>query len=413
MRSRKRDDTFKLWLLSCLVFALGGINGGALGVVWIYIQADFGVTVSALGAMVTAATVGRTITSTVSGPIIGRFGIAWVMMGGVTIGAVSMLAFALAPSWLAIMLIALVSGFGSGVMGVGLNAFAAVNFSARSMNWLHGSFGIGTIIGPILVTTVVIDLAIDWRWIYVFFAGTRGLMFVLFYLTRDQWRISEARTKGAKSGQVGIRKTLRLPVMWLLVGAWLMATGNELVAGQYANSFLIDARGIEPKVAAAWVSIYWASLTVSRFVAGIIITRISSTSFMRLNNVVIMIGAGLLSLNLSPQTSLIGLALIGFSIAPFAPLMSSDTPRRVGSAHTANAMGLQFTGASLGMALLPWLGGVLAETVGLEVIPQFVFLIALITFFLYEGIVWRDFKRPLAAAPPVPRPLPPQGGKGG
>ena len=61
-----------------------------------------------------------------------------------------------------------------------------------------------------------------------------------------------------------------------------------------------------------------------------------------------------------------GLALIGFAIAPFAPLMSSETPGLVGSAHTANAMGLQFTGASLGMALLPWLGGILAETLGLE-----------------------------------------------
>ena len=74
--------------------------------------------------------------------------------------------------------------------------------------------------------------------------------------------------------------------------------------------------------------------------------------------------------------------------------MASGTPGLVGSAHTANAMGLQMTGASLGMALLPWLGGILAETVGLEIIPQFIFLIALVTFLLYEGIVWRDVRRP-------------------
>ena len=396
MRFASHDDAFKLWLLACLVFVLGGVNGGALGVVWIYIQDDFGVTLSALGAMVTAATVGRTITSTLSGPIIGRFGIAAVMMGGVSIGALSMLAFALAPSWLAVMFIALVSGFGSGVMAVGLNAFAAVNFSARRMNWLHGSFGIGTTIGPFLVTAVVIDLSLDWRWIYILFAGTRLLMFALFYLTRDRWSISEAKTKAARASHANMRQTLRLPVIWLLVGAWLLATGNELVAGQFANSFLIGARAIEPKTAAAWVSIYWASLTVSRFVAGFVITRVSSSSFMRLNNVSIMFGALLLSLNLSPLASLIGLALIGFSIAPFAPLMASDTPGRVGGAHIANAMGLQFTGASLGMALLPWLGGILAEAVGLEVIPQFVFFIALITFILYEGIVWLDYKKPVA-----------------
>lgn len=377
---------------------MGGVNGGALGVVWIYIQADFGLTVSALGAMVTAATVGRTITSAFSGPIIGRFGIAKVMMGGLAIGAVSMLAFALAPSWLAVMLIALGSGFGSGVLAVGLNAFAAVNFSARRINWLHGSFGIGTTIGPFVVTTIVLDFALDWRWIYVIFAGTRLLMFALFYLTRAQWRISEAKTKGLRSSHARMRLTARLPIMWLLAAAWLMATGNELVAGQFANSFLIDARSLEPKAAATWVSIYWASLTFSRFLAGFIITRISSRSFLRLNNIGVMIGAVLLAINLSPFASLLGLALIGFAIAPFAPLMASETPARLGSAHTANAMGLQFTGASLGLALAPWLGGVLAETAGLEIIPRYVFALGLITFFLFEAIVWRDVKRPVAKA---------------
>ena len=397
MRSRKRDDSFKLWLICCSIFAIGGLGAGVLGVVWIYIEADFGVTLSALGAMLTAATVGRTISSSVSGPIIGRFGIAPVMMGGACIGFFSQLGLALSPSWPMFMMAALGHGLGAGVMGVGLNAFAAVHFNARRMNWLHGSFGIGSTIGPFLVTAIVIDFGIDWRWIYALFAGSRILMLLLFYLTRGQWRISEVKSRGEPEAHFSMRQTLRLPVIWLMVGAWLMATGNELVAGQYANSFLIEARGIAPKVAAAWVSVYWASLTVSRFFAGFIITWISNISFMRLNNVVMMFGAGLLASNLSPLTSLFGLALIGFAIAPFAPLMASDTPGLVGSAHTANAMGLQFTGASLGMAVLPWLGGMLAETVGLEVIPQFVFLIALVTFVFYEGIVWRDFKRPVVA----------------
>lgn len=396
MRSRLANESGDLWIVSCFIFAVSGLGAGTLGVVWIYIEADFDVTLSALGAMLTAATLGRTTTSMIAGPIIGRFGIGWVMMGGAFIGIFSQLGLALSLSWPMFMVAAVGHGFGSGVMGVGLNAFGAVHFSARRMNWLHGSFGIGSTLGPFLVTTIVIDFAIDWRWIYALFASTRVLMFVVFYVTREKWRIGEAKTNGATRAHASMRKTMRLPVLWLMVGAWLMATGNELVAGQFANSFLIGARAIEPKAAATWVSIYWASLTISRFFTGVVITRISSSSYLRLNNISIMVGAGLLSLNLSPQMSLLGLALIGFSIAPFAPLMTSNTPALVGSGHTANAMGLQLTGASLGMALLPWLGGILAETVGLEIIPQYVFLIALITLLLYEGILWRDFKRPKA-----------------
>ena len=396
MKSKRLDDTFNLWILSSLVFAVGGVGAGTLGVVWIYMQADFGVTLSALGVMLTVATVGRTITSTVSGAIIGRFGIAWVMMGGAIVGAFSQLGLALAPSWPVFIIAALGHGFGSGVMGVGLNAFAAVHFSARRMNWLHGSFGIGSTIGPFLVTIIVIDLGFDWRLIYGFFALTRVLMFLMFYLTRHQWRINGSNRTGAKDSQASMRQTLSLPIIWLMVGAWLMATGNELVAGQFANSFLIEARSIEPKVAGAWVSAYWASLTLSRFFAGFVITRISNGVYLRINTVCVMLGAALLWADLSQLASLLGLAMIGFAIAPFAPLMASDTPGRVGNSHTANAMGIQFTGASLGMALLPWLSGVLAETFGLEVIPQFVFIIALSTFALHEAIMWREMRHPLA-----------------
>ena len=228
MRSRLVDDTSKLWMVSCIIFAIGGLGAGTLGVVWIYIEADFDVTLSALGAMLTAATIGRTITSMISGPIIGRFGIGWVMMGGAFIGIFSQLSLALSLSWPMFMVAAVGHGFGSGVMGVGLNAFGAVHFSARRMNWLHGSYGIGSTIGPFLVTTIVIDLAIDWRWIYALFAGTRVLMFVVFYLTRDRWRIGEGDKEWRRERATpACGRLCACPSCGCWRGAWLMATGNE------------------------------------------------------------------------------------------------------------------------------------------------------------------------------------------
>ena len=392
MRAR---DTSRLYLLACLVFLVGGISGSAIGVVWIYVQADFNVTLSALGALVTAATLGRLLTSSGSGPLINRFGIAFVMMAGLCTTAASMIGFALAQSWLMVMAVAFGSGVGAGVMATGLNAFAAVHFSARQMNWLHGSYGVGSTIGPLLITFIVIDLGLDWRWAYVVFTLIRLGLLLLFWRTRQQWRLSEARAGESSRRHAALGQTLRLPIIWLMVGTFVLATGVELVAGQFATSFFIDARGLDAKVAGNWVSMYWASLTIGRFASGAIITRINNGLYLRLNGLGIMLGAGLLAANLSPLSSLLGLALVGLAIAPFAPLMTSDTPGRVGQSHVANAIGLQFTGASLGMALLPWLAGVLAETKGLEIIPQFVFVIALLTLALHEGIQRRE-KRKLA-----------------
>ena len=387
-------NPLKLFILSCSIFIAGGLVGSTLGVVWIYIADDFALNLSALGVLISAATVGRLVTSFASGPLVNRFGTSWLLGGGLLLSIVSMLIFALAPNWTVCLLAGLLHGFGGGVLASGLNVFAAVHFSARQMNWLHGSFGIGSTFGPLLVTALVLDLGLGWQSTYLVFAGLQTLLAAAFVLTRRDWDISSAQSGGGRSSSAGFRQTLRLPMVWLLFLAFVMATGIELVAGQFANSFLIDARAIDAKTAASWVSLYWGSLTVSRFLVGFIITRLSSGLFMRLNLSAAMLGALLLGADFSPLSSLLGLVLIGFSIAPFAPIMISDIPTHVGSAHIANAVGLVFTGASLGIGMLPWLAGVLAEMQGLEIIPQMLFVAALLTFLLHESILRREANQP-------------------
>lgn len=398
MSFRRPSGTTKLFLLSCIMFAMGGLHAGALGVVWIYVQADFDLTLSALGTLVTVATAGRLITSMASGPLINRFGIAWILITGIGVTGASLLVFAAAPVWIIVLLAALVSGVGSGVMAAGINAFAAVNFSARQMNWLHGSFGIGSTIGPLVVTTVVIDLGLAWRWTYVFFASLRALILLGFILTRKEWTLGEAKNKRGGRAHASLRETMGMPIVWLMFGAFTITTGFELVAGQFSNNFLIDARLMDPKIAGGWVSMYWASLTVSRFVVGFIIARIGNGMCLRLNSLGIVVGAALLWSGAGDWTTLTGLVLIGFCIAPFSPLMASDTPGRVGTGHVANAIGFQFTGASLGMAIMPWLAGILAETFGLEIFPQFLMVAGIVTFLLHEAILWREYRYPVAKA---------------
>ena len=398
-----QSHLLKLFILTCLSFAFSGLAGGALGVVWIHVQETFALTVSALGILVSVTTVGRLITSFGSGFLIGRFGIAAVLLVGMTVTMGSLFGFALAPGWGWFLAAGFLGGVGAGLTGTGINSFAATNFSSSRMNWLHAAFGVGATLGPTLIIFLVIDLGWAWRGSYVLF-GVLGLMLVaLFFITRREWRIQAADDDpGSATSSAPLNATLRLPVVWLLVTIFIVATGTELTTGQLTNSLLVEGRAIDPKIAGSWVSMYWGSLTVSRIVIGFVIDRVDNGMFLRLNMAGTVLGTVLLWSNVSMATSLIGLAIIGFTVAPFAPLMTSDTPRRVGLAHTANTVGFQFTGAGLGMALLPWLAGALAERFGFEVIPPFLFVAALLVFLLHELIVRRE-KRRLTAAPTLVR----------
>ena len=392
----------KLFTLLCVAFAAGGMSGGALGVVWIYIQADFNLPLSALGILVTVMTIGRLLTSFSSGFFVGRFGMGWFLIAGMVLTAAGLLGFALAPGWVLLVMAGFITGVGSGAMGTGINTFAAANFSSSRTNWLHAGFGVGATLGPILVTFLVIDRGLAWQWSYVILAASRMILVVAFVVTRHEWRIGPSPNQPDEPSSVPMRDTLRLPIVWLLVTIFVVATGTELTTGQLANSLLVEGRAFDPKVAGTWVSIYWGSLTISRFMVGFVIDRIGNGLFLRLNMAGTMLGAALLWSNLSAATSFLGLVIIGFTVAPFAPIMVSDTPRRVGGLHIANTVGFQSTGAGIGMAFLPWLAGVLAERVGLEIIPPFLFVSGVLIFLLHEMILRRE-RRVLVS--PVPTTL--------
>jgi fucose permease len=196
-----------------------------------------------------------------------------------------------------------------------------------------------------------------------------------------------------ESGSVQVRaiETLRLPVVWLSIVMFFVFTGLELSGGQWPYTLFTEARSIEPAVAGIWVSIYWASLTVGRILFGIAASRIRVDTLLRAAMLGCICGAALIWWDpaevqvLGIHVSFVGLALLGFSLAPIFPLSMSNTQGLVGARHAPNAIGFQVAAASLGIAVLPGLAGVLAERRGLEVIGPFLLILAAIMLVLHEA----------------------------
>jgi len=139
-------------------------------------------------------------------------------------------------------------------------------------------------------------------------------------------------------------------------------------------------------VAGIFVSLFWAGLTVGRLLMGALAPRIGTVALVRYSIVGVCLAAALLWIP-NPITSLISIMFLGFSLAAIFPTMMSDTPRRVGSQHAPNAIGYQMSAASIGIAILPGLAGVLAESISLEIIAPFLLVGSIILFLLNETIL--------------------------
>jgi fucose permease len=377
--------------LAFIAFVSLGLPDGLLGVSWPSIQGDFGLPLDALGVLVAVTTAGYLTASSLSGALLRRLPIATVLALSTLAAAVALLGFAVTPTWWLMVALGFVAGLGGGAIDAGLNSYGATHFSARTLNWLHAFFGLGTTAGPLIVTAVLgADLV--WRVGYGIVGSLQLLLALTFLLTRKRWtQVSEisGQTEPAEAPvqAAPTMETLRRPIVWLGMLMFFFYTGVELMAAQWSYSLLTLGRGMPETNAGLVVSLYWGSLMVGRILFGFIANRVPLVATLRICIIGSIVGGLLFWLNPDRSLAVAGLMMIGFFFAPLFASLISLTPGRVGKEHSSSAIGFQIAAAGLGGAVLTALAGVMANSFGLEVIGLAIFLSTVLLLVLYESFM--------------------------
>lgn len=379
-------------------FVLLGMYAGLLGLAWPSMRAEFGLEVDAAGILLLLSTMGYLMGSFVTGPLAARLGSGNMFILGTTLMIFGLAGFAVAPTWVVIIITGFIASLGSGFIDAGLNAYVAAGYSARVMNWLHACFGVGITIGPLIMTAAL--SAGSWRAGYAVTAAFAVLVTLALVLLRGSWRSSQQRAGGlAPVKRVAAVETLRLPQVWIGVALFFLLVGMESVPGQWAYSLFTEMRAMSIEAAGFWVSLFWASFTLGRMVFGTISITLPRVMLIRLGLAFSALGALLLWLNPLQVGGVVGLLLLGLAQAPLFPILVLETPNRLGASHAENAIGFQVAGAGLSVAILPGLVGVLAREINLEVLGPSTLVIVLATAALHEFMARMRAPRTLAAAP--------------
>ncbi len=372
----------RLLIISYIGFVVLGLNDGMLGIAWPSIRNTFGRSNDSLGILLAGFTVGYISASLLNGPLIKRYGLAFLILMSAAAMGVSTWLYAIAPSWILLVIFSVGIGGGMALLDSGTNTYAAANFRPRLLNWLHASFAVGTMCGTAIMTAVLNNAAFDWRTGYMI-AGSIYLMMLLPYLlTRKDWQIDNFNDADTHTSDVTSLDTLKQPVVLLLLLVFLLYVSLEIGLGNWAFTILTESRGVDVTTAGTWVSIYWGSFAVGRLVLGFIETQVAR--LIRYSILGIFLGLLIWSLNLGAWTNTIGLLLIGFANAPIFPGLVALTPQLVGKAHTPNAIGFQLAASGVGASVIPGIAGVLADWHTLEIVPLFFLGIAALLLVIHE-----------------------------
>lgn len=357
-----------------LAFISLGLPDSMLGAAWPVMRLDYGASVETAGLLSMIVVGGTIISSLASSAVLQRLGIGKVTLISVAVTALALLGFSYSTSMIWLAVLALPLGLGAGSIDTGLNNYVATHYKAHHMSWLHCFWGIGAMLGPILMSGYISN-GDSWRKGYLAVSLIQFALVALLFITLPLWKRTEKNGQAAaETGDVVEppstgRRVLKIKGVKLAMITFLFYSGVEATLGLWGSSFLVNVKELSAATAAGWVSLYYGGITAGRLITGFITFRYSNRVLIRAGLLISLLGAVVLALPLPALFSLLGFILVGLGSAPIFPCMLHETPARFGKENSQTIIGYQMALAYTGGAFLPPLLGWVAARSTFMILP--------------------------------------------
>lgn len=367
-----------------LAFISLGLPDSLLGTAWPVMRLDLEAPLAAAGIISMTISGGTILSSLASGYIINKLGTGKVTLISCLVTASALLGFALSPSFIWLIVLAIPLGLGAGTVDSALNNYVATHYQARHMSWLHCFWGVGATLGPIIMGAYI-QQGDSWKSGYKTVSILQFALTIVLLITLPLWKRSEKAERLDKAGSELLNivekgeeitqtntSIFKIKGLWLSLVSFLFYCGAEATMGLWGSSFLVQVKNLPPATAAQWVSMYYGGITIGRLITGFLTMRVSNPKIIRIGHFIALFGAALLLLPLPAVFSFVGFLLIGLGCAPIFPSMLHETPVRFGKENSGKIMGYQMAFAYTGSTFLPPVLGLIASYSSMVIMPFFV-----------------------------------------
>ena len=357
-----------------------GLPDGALGVAWPSMRTGLDRSAGDLGVVLLVSMAGYLAGSTAAARAASRIGTPTAMTVAATVAGAAFVLWVATDVWLVVLVASLVLGMARGLVDAGLNAYVALHGGVRRLGLLHGAYGVGTSLGPLLVLAA---LAVGtWRPAWLVMAALDLVVAAMLWRGRDDWEPEAVPEPGAPHVASPGLASIAL-VVFVTMACFAALVGAEFSTGAWSYTLLTDARDVSDTAAGLWVATYWGGLTVARFALGALGHRIERVRLLHLSGATALTGVAWLWWDPRALGAL-GLPVAGLGFGCIFPTLVALMPDRLGPARSSTVIGWSVAAASIGGTAVAALAGVLVDEVGPSTLaPLFVVMtVALIALHL-------------------------------
>lgn len=392
-----------LLVIIYIAFISLGLPDSVLGAAWPSMFEVLGVPVGYAG-IITMIIAGSTIISSLASNFLNKkLGTGRVMVISVAITATALFGFSISSKFWHLCLIGIPYGLGAGSVDASLNNYVALHYKPRHMSWLHCFWGVGTMIGPIVMSRFIAGGGVwtqGYRAISIFQVILTGVLLLSLPLWK---KVEKLEARGIRNehecakcperhspseekksnSDVTLKSVVKIPGVLSAVLAFLCYCAIEATTGFWATTYMVFARGIDINLATSWAMLFFIGITVGRFLNGFISERFGDKNMIRVGAGIIFVALVLMTLPISNKWIVLSVfVLAGLGCAPIYPCMIHATPIRFGKENSQALIGLQMACAYSGSTFCPPIFGIIVQKLSIKFLPFYglLFVIFLIIF---------------------------------
>lgn len=361
------------FLLVVIYFAFIGLGvpDSLLGSAWPAVHQELDIPVESVSVLTFIISGCTVLSSMFSTNILNKIGTARVTAFSTAMTAVALIGFSFVSSFWSMIPLAIVLGLGAGAIDSGLNNYVALHFKASHMNFLHCFYGVGVSLSPYLMSLALSGA--DWRGGYRYAFYVQAVISILLVVSIPLWKktASDITSEVENSKNLSVLQMAKMPeirIVWVIM---LATNAIEYACGVWGSTYLVEEKGFSPENGAVALTIYYAGMSIGRFLSGLLSGKIATWKRIGIGSAVLAPAIVLMLLPVHGAVTVAGLFLVGLGNGSVYPNMIHLTPHNFGKEVSQSVMGSQIAFAYIGVMLSPAMVSIISGVFGIKVYPVF------------------------------------------
>ncbi len=359
---------------ACLVNFGNGLNDSAPGALIPSIERHYSIGYATVSLIFVANAVGWISAAPLTHPLLGLIGRAKMLALAQSLMLAGYIILVCTPPFPVVTLAFFLLGLGM-AFNLALNNTFCTNLANATgiLGFLHGSYGIGGTVGPLIATTFVSHRH-GWSVFYFVALGLAGLNALVAYYTFRAYELDspiEFTTASDSQGRPITASKSRLLKEALsnrttILGALFIFAyqGAEVSISGWVISFLISYRKSDPSRVGYVTAGFWAGITLGRFLLSHPAHKIGE----KVAVVGLLVGASAFQVLVWKIPNVVGdavaVSIVGLLLGPIYPCATAVISRLVGRRLQMSCLAAVSALGSSGGAVAPFFTGLLAQQVG-------------------------------------------------